>query len=161
MWEWIKRLENVADKQAWVTQVRLTETRRCGYSSVMDLEQGSPAPKATDSHLSKVHGWSGTGHTAGGEWWERRQSFICSSPLLSIAHLAAWNILPPPIYGKLVFHKTRVSCQKGWGAADLKDRTWRWREKTMMHEKAKWKRTSHIWVNRTQSGFRESVMKAI
>lgn len=36
-----------------------------------------------------------------------------------------------------------------------------WSGKTMMHEKAKWKRTSHIWVNRTQAGFRESVMNAI
>ena len=31
----------------------------------------------------------------------------------------------------------------------------------MMHEKAKLERTSHIWVNRTQAGFREGVMKAI
>lgn len=128
MWEWIKRPENVADKQAWVNQVRLTETRRCGYSSIMDLQQGSPTCKATDSHLSKVHGWSGTGHTAGGEWRERRQSFICSSPLLSIAYLAAWNILAPHLW-ETCLPQNQCLLPKRLGAADLKDRTWRWREK--------------------------------
>ena len=57
--------------------------------------------------------------------------------------------------------QNQCQCQKCGDSADLKDRTWRWREKTMMHEKAKLERTSHIWVNRTQAGFREGVMKAI
>lgn len=32
----------------------------------------------------------------------------------------------PPIYGKLVFHKTSARCQKGW---ELLERTWRMERK--------------------------------
>ena len=62
------------------------------------------------------------GLTAGGQRWESQQSFICRSPSLPIARITAWAIPPPPVCGKIVFHKTGPWCQKGWGTLILEDR---------------------------------------